>query len=65
MIDGGKFFVTLRMMTVKIRNRLVAFCIIAAPFVFLICLVLFWKAPQSLPVAPLSTNSTNATYSPR
>jgi hypothetical protein len=52
-------------MTVRTRNRLIAFSILAAPFVFLLCLMLFWKAPQSLPVAPWSTNSTNAVYSPR
>ena len=65
MIDGGDFFVTLRIMTVKARNRLIAYSIMAAPLVFLICLMLFWNAPQSLPVTPLSTNTTNAIYSPR
>lgn len=40
-------------MTVRTRNRLIAFSIIAAPFVFLLCLVLFWKAEPLPPVPPL------------
>lgn len=40
-------------MTVKARNRLIAFSIMAAPFVFLICLILFWTAEPLPPIAPL------------
>lgn len=40
-------------MTARTRNRLIAFSIIAAPFVFLLCLVLFWNAEPLPPVPPL------------
>ena len=40
-------------MTVRTRNRLIALSIIAAPFVFLICLLLFWDAEPLPPVPPL------------
>jgi hypothetical protein len=40
-------------MTVRTRNRLIAFSIIAAPFIFLLCLVLFWNAAPLPPVLPL------------
>lgn len=40
-------------MTVRTRNRLITFSIIAAPFVFLLCLVLFWDAEPLPPVPPL------------
>ena len=40
-------------MTVRTRNRLIAFSIIAAPFVFLLCLLLFWDAEPLPPVPPL------------
>ena len=40
-------------MTVRTRNRLIAFSILAAPFVFLFCLLLFWDAEPLPPVPPL------------
>ncbi|MGH7994098.1 MAG: hypothetical protein ACREDQ_11315, partial [Limisphaerales bacterium] len=40
-------------MTVRTRNRLIALSIIAAPFVFLICLLLFWDAEPLPPVPQL------------
>jgi len=40
-------------MTIRTRNRLIAFSIVAAPFVFLLCLLLFWDAEPLPPVAPL------------
>lgn len=40
-------------MTVRIRNQLIALSILAAPFVFLICLLLFWDAEPLPPVPPL------------
>ena len=40
-------------MTVRTRNRLIALSIIAAPFVFLACLLLFWDAEPLPPVPPL------------
>ena len=40
-------------MTVRTRNRLIAFSIMAAPFVFLLCLLLFWDAEPLPPVPPL------------
>jgi hypothetical protein len=39
-------------MTVRTRNRLFAFSIVAAPFVFLLCLILFWNA-EPLPPIPV------------
>lgn len=40
-------------MTIRTRNRLIAFSIMAAPFIFLLCLVLFWNAGPLPPVPPL------------
>jgi hypothetical protein len=40
-------------MTVRTRHRLIALSIIAAPFVFLVCLLLFWDAEPLPPVPPL------------
>ncbi|HKW28977.1 MAG TPA: hypothetical protein VJT54_06560 [Verrucomicrobiae bacterium] len=40
-------------MTVRTRNQLMAFSIIAAPFVFFFCLLLFWDAEPLPPVPPL------------
>ncbi len=40
-------------MTVRTRNRLMALSIIAAPFIFLLCLLLFWDAEPLPPVSPL------------
>lgn len=40
-------------MTVKTRNRLIALSIVTAPFVFLLCLLLFWDAEPLPPVPPL------------
>ncbi len=40
-------------MTVRTRNRLITFSILAGPFIFLLCLLLFWDAEPLPPVAPL------------
>jgi hypothetical protein len=40
-------------MTLRTRNRLIAFSIIAAPFVFFFCLLLFWNAEPLPPFPPL------------
>ncbi len=40
-------------MTVRTRNRLITFFILAGPFVFLLCLLLFWDAEPPPPVPPL------------
>ena len=40
-------------MTVRTRNRLITFSILAGPFVFLFCLLLFWDAEPLPPVPPL------------
>lgn len=42
-------------MTVRTRHRLIALSIIAAPFVFLLCLLLFWDA-EPLPPVPTLPN---------
>lgn len=47
-------------MTVRTRNRLIALSIVAAPFIFLLCLLLFWDAEPLPPVPPLpSPNGYN------
>jgi hypothetical protein len=54
MIDAGSLLAEpVTRMTVRTRNRLIAFSILAAPFVFLICLLLFWNAEPLPPVPPL------------
>lgn len=40
-------------MTVRTRNRLITFSILAGPFVFLLCLLLFWDAEPLPPLPPL------------
>ena len=40
-------------MTVRTRNRLITFSILAGPFIFLLCLLLFWDAEPLPPVPPL------------
>jgi hypothetical protein len=40
-------------MTVRTRNRLITFSILAGPFIFLLCLLLFWEAEPLPPVPPL------------
>jgi hypothetical protein len=40
-------------MTVRTRNRLIAFSILAGPFIFLFCLLLFWDAEPLPPLPPL------------
>ena len=40
-------------MTVRTRNRLITFSILAGPFIFLFCLLLFWDAEPLPPVPPL------------
>ena len=56
MIDGsGLLAEPATCMPARIRNRLIAFSIIAAPFVFLFCLLLFWDA-EPLPPVPPSPN---------
>ncbi|HEV2434801.1 MAG TPA: hypothetical protein VG077_02275 [Verrucomicrobiae bacterium] len=42
-------------MTVRTRNRLITFSILAGPFVFLLCLLLFWDA-EPLPPVPALPN---------
>jgi len=40
-------------MTLRARNRLITFSILAGPFIFLFCLLLFWEAEPLPPVPPL------------
>jgi len=40
-------------MTVRTRNRLITFSILAGPFIFLLCLLLFWDAEPLPPAPPL------------
>jgi len=40
-------------MTLRTRNRLITFSILAGPFIFLLCLLLFWEAEPLPPVPPL------------
>ena len=40
-------------MTVRTRSRLITFSILAGPFIFLFCLLLFWDAEPLPPVPPL------------
>jgi hypothetical protein len=40
-------------MTLRTRNRLMAFSVIAAPFIFLLGLLLFWDAEPLPPIPPL------------
>src|SRR5215469_2363476 len=40
-------------MTLRTRNRLSTFSILAGPFIFLLCLLLFWEAEPLPPVPPL------------
>jgi len=67
MIDaGGLFAKSAVSMTIRTRNRLIAFSIMAAPFVFLLCLLLFWDGQASRPVSVLpNPDSTNMVHSPR
>jgi hypothetical protein len=54
MIDAGRFFARFpSSMTVRTRNRLITFSILAGPFVFFIGLLLFWDAEPLPPVPPL------------
>jgi hypothetical protein len=39
-------------MTVRTRNRLITFSILAGPFIFLLCLLLFWDVEPLPPVPP-------------
>jgi hypothetical protein len=53
MVDAGEFFARFpASMTVRTRNRLIAFSILAGPFIFLLCLLLFWDAEPLPPVPP-------------
>jgi len=52
-IDGGGFFANLTGMTLRTRNRLITFSILAGPFIFLLGLLLFWEAEPLPPVPPL------------
>jgi hypothetical protein len=40
-------------MTLRTRNRLITFSILAGPFIFLLCLLIFWEAEPLPPVPPL------------
>ena len=40
-------------MTLRARNRLITFSILAGPFVFLLCLLFFWEAEPLPPIPPL------------
>jgi hypothetical protein len=42
-------------MTLRTRNRLIVFSILAGPFIFLLCLLLFWEA-EPLPPPPALPN---------
>jgi hypothetical protein len=54
MVDGGGFFARFPWsMTVRTRNRLITFSILAGPFVFFFSLLLFWDAEPLPPVPPL------------
>jgi hypothetical protein len=54
MIDAGRFLANLPAgMTIRARNRLIAFSIFAAPFVFLLCLILFWNGEPLPPLPPI------------
>jgi hypothetical protein len=54
MIDAGGYFARFpSSMTVRTRNRLITFSILAGPFVFFVCLLLFWDAEPLPPVLPL------------
>ena len=55
MIDANGLFASLSCMTIKARNRLIAFSIMAAPFVFLLGLLIFWDA-EPLPPLPTMPN---------
>ena len=53
MIDGGGFFARFpASMTVRTRNRLITFSILAGPFVFFFSLLLFWDAEPEEGFAP-------------
>jgi hypothetical protein len=54
MIDAGGFFARFpASMTVRTRNRLITFSILAGPFVFFLGLLLFWDAEPLPPIPPL------------
>jgi hypothetical protein len=54
MIDAGGFFARFPQgMTVRTRNRLITFSILAGPFIFFVSLLLFWDAEPLPPVPPL------------
>jgi hypothetical protein len=54
MIDAGGLFARFQSsMTVRTRNRLITFSILAGPFVFFLSLLLFWDAEPLPPVPPL------------
>jgi hypothetical protein len=54
MIDAGGFFARFpSSMTVRTRNRLITFSILAGPFIFFVCLLLFWDAEPLPPVPSL------------
>jgi hypothetical protein len=54
-IDEGGLFANLSGMTVRTRNRLITFSILAGPFIFLLGLLIFWEA-EPLPPAPSLPN---------
>jgi len=54
MIDAGEIFARFpSSMTVRTRNRLITFSILAGPFIFFVCLLLFWDAEPLPPVPQL------------
>src|ERR1700690_1634388 len=54
MIDAAGLFAKFpTSMTIRTRNRLITFSILAGPFVFFISLLLFWDAEPLPPVPPL------------
>jgi hypothetical protein len=72
MIDAAGFFANpAASMTTKTRNRLLAFCILALPFLVLLGFVISESINPLLPVQPLPKSSpapnnvTNTIYSPR
>ena len=52
-VDAGRLFANLTDVTLRTRNRLITFSILAGPFIFLLCLLLFWEAEPLPPVPPL------------
>jgi hypothetical protein len=52
-IDAGRLFANLTGMTLRTRNRLITFSVLAGPFIFLLGLLLFWEAEPLPPITPL------------